>query len=119
MARIKPALNVAIVMAIAAAVYLLPGGGRAASTFEALLYIAFGVGIAYLGMRSYRENRIALYGLGERHRAVLYGALALAVFVVIARGRMWQTGLGELLWFVLVGFAGYGLLAVYRHSRTY
>lgn len=119
MARLKPALNVAIVMAIAAAVYLLPGGGRAASTFEALLYVAFGIGIAYLGMRAYRENRIALYGLGEHHRAVLYGALALVLFVVVAQRRMWQTGLGELAWFVLVGFAAYGLVAVYRHSRTY
>ncbi|HEY2141764.1 MAG TPA: hypothetical protein VGG98_06865 [Solirubrobacteraceae bacterium] len=119
MVRLKPALNVAIVMAIAAAVYLLPGGGRAASTFEALLYVAFGVGIAYFGLRSYRENRVALYSLGERHRAVLYGALALVLFVIVAHRRMWQTGLGELAWFVLVGFAVYGLVAVYRHWRTY
>jgi hypothetical protein len=119
MERIKPAINVAVVLALAAAIDLLPGGGRAASTFEALLYVAFGVGIAYFGMRVYRENRIALYGLGQRHRASLYGAPALILFVVVAQKRMWQTGLGELAWFVLVGFAGYGLLAVYRHSRTY
>jgi hypothetical protein len=119
MDRMKTARNVAIVALIAAAVYLLPGGGRAASTFEALLYTAFGVGIAYLGLRLYREHRIALHGLGDRHRALLYGALAVAVFVVTARERMWQTGLGEIVWFALIGFVAYTLLAVYRRWRAY
>jgi hypothetical protein len=119
MDRMKTARNVAIVMLIAAAVYLLPGGGRAASTFEALLLVAFGIGIAYLGLRLYREHRIALHGLGDRHRALLYGALAVGVFAVTARLRMWQTGLGELVWFALVGFVVYSLLAVYRRWRAY
>jgi hypothetical protein len=32
---------------------------------------------------------------------------------------MWDTGLGELLWFVLVGLAAYAVLEVYRHYRSY
>jgi hypothetical protein len=32
---------------------------------------------------------------------------------------MWQTSLGELVWFVLVGLVVYGLLATYRHARSY
>ena len=119
MDRLKPARNIAIVALIAAAVYFLPGGGRAASTFEALLWIAFGIGIAYLGLRFYREHRIALHGLGDRHRGLLYGGLAAGVFAYIARPRMWQTGLGELAWFVLAGLVVYALLAVYRHWRAY
>ena len=119
MDRLKTARNVAIVALIAAAVYLLPGGGRAASTFEALLYVAFGIGFAYLGLRLYREHRIALHGLGDRHRALFYGSLAAGVFAVTARERMWQTGPGELVWFALIGFVVYTLLAVYRHWRAY
>lgn len=115
----KTARNVAIVLLIAAAVFALPGGGRAASTFEAVLLVAFGVGIAYLGLRLYRENRVALHGLGDRYRAMLYGAFALGVFAVIARAAMWQTGLGELLWFALVGLVVYTLIVVYRYWRTY
>ena len=46
-------------------------------------------------------------------------ALAGGVFVLAARARMWQTGLGELVWFVLVGFVVYALLEVYRHWRSY
>jgi hypothetical protein len=119
MDRVKTARNVAIVVLIAAAVYLLPGGGRAASTFEAVLLTAFAVGIAYLAMRAYREHRIAVHSLGERYRALLYGALAVGVVAVIARTRMWQTSLGELLWFALVGVVVYALIAVYRYWRTY
>jgi hypothetical protein len=135
--QLKTARNVAIVLAIAAAVYFIPGGGTAANTFEAVLWAAFGLGIGYFGLRMYREHHVALFGLGDRHRGLLYGALALAVFAWMVRKRMWYAlklqqahglevvqvhrwgGLGELLWFVLVGLVVYALLTVYRYSRSY
>ena len=110
---------VAIILAIAAAVYFIPGGGRAANTFEAALWVAFGLGIGYLGLRMYREHHVALYGLGDRHRGLLYGAIALVVFDWAGRSRLWETGFGELAWFVLAGVVVYSLLAVYRHWRAY
>jgi hypothetical protein len=116
---VKTARNVAIILLIAAAVDLLPNGGRVANTFESLLWVAFGIGIGYLGLRSYREYRVAIHGLGDRHRAMFYGALAGGVFVYAARARMWQTGIGELLWFALVALIVYSLLEVYRHWRAY
>jgi hypothetical protein len=117
--RAKNLRNVVIVLVIAGAVYAVPGGGRAAKTFEAVLLIGFGVAIGYLGLRMYREQRMSLFGLGDRYRALLYGSLALGGIVLIAQKRMWETGLGELAWFVLVGLVVYGLLATYRHSRSY
>jgi hypothetical protein len=134
MDRPRTALNVAIVAAIAATVYFVPGGGRAANTAEALLYIGFGVGIGYFGLRSYREHRVTLHGLGDRHRALLYGALALGVVAIVARTRLWYAtqvqggalvqvhrwgGGGEVLWFAIVGLVAYALVAVYRFSRSY
>ncbi len=113
------ARNIAIVLAIALAVDLLPGGDRAATTFEAILLIGFGVGFGYLGLRLYRENRVAVHGLGDRHRAILYGSLATVAFVAVGRARMWETTLGELTWFALVALVIYGLMVVYRHWRTY
>jgi hypothetical protein len=119
MENLKTARNVAIIGVIALAVFLVPGGGRAANTFEAALLTAFALGIGYLGVRMYRENRVALHSLGDRHRALLYGAVAAGVFVILGRSRMWATGFGELLWFVLLGLIVYSLLAVYRHWRAY
>jgi hypothetical protein len=115
----KTVRNVAIIVIIAAAVYFVPGGGRAAGTFEAVLWVAFGGGMAYLFLRLYREHRVALHGLGDRHRALLYGGVMGAVFAFVAQKRMWQTGFGELAWFILVLGVIYALMEVFRHSRSY
>jgi hypothetical protein len=117
--RRKTALNAAIVLAIAAAVYFLPSGGRVANTFAAVLSVVFIAGLAYMAARLYRERRVDLYGLGDRHRALLYGALGVGVVTVAAKDRMWLTGFGEFVWFVLVGLVVYTLIAVYRFARTY
>lgn len=133
--RLKMPLYVAIILAIAAAVYFIPGGGRAANTFEAALWVAFALGIGYLGLRMYREHHVGLYGLGDRHRGLLYGAVALGFFLWTVRSRMWYAfelrrgvefvqvhrwaGLGEVLWFALAGLAVYSLVAVYRQWRAY
>jgi hypothetical protein len=119
MDRLKVARNIAIVASIAAAVQFLPGGGRAAEAFAAVLWVVFAAGFAFLGYRLYRERHVDLYGLGDRHRALLYGALAVGFATAAAQPRMWQTAYGELLWFALIGLAVYTLLAVYRYSRTY
>jgi len=119
MDRVRTARNVAIVALIAAAVYLLPGGGRAANTFEAILLVGFGVVIGYLGLRFYREHRISLHSSGDGYRALLYGALAVGTITVVARQRMWETGIGELIWFALIGLVVWALIAVYRYWRAY
>lgn len=119
--RTKLARNVAIIALIAAAVFLIPGGGQAASTFEAILMIGFGVGFGYLGLRLYREHRVTLHGLGDRHRAILYGTFALAAFEVAGYSRMVHHSrtLITLLWFALLLLVVYGAMVVYRHSRSY
>jgi hypothetical protein len=119
MRRIGTIRNVVIVLALAAAIEFLPGGGRAANTFSSALWVAFAAGLGYLGVRLYRENRISLYSLGARHRGMLYGAIALAAVLIAARPRMWQTGGGELAWFLLLGAVVYLLLVVYRFWRSY
>jgi hypothetical protein len=111
--------NIAIVVAIAAAVFFLPGGGRAAHGAQALLSAAFAAGFGYFGYRLYREHHVDIDGLGDRHRALLYGALAVGLVTIAAKARMWETGAGEFAWFVLIGLVAYGLIAVYRHWRTY
>lgn len=119
--ELKTARNVAIVLLIAAAVFLLPGGGRAANTFESVLLIGFGVGFGYLGLRLYRENRIALHGLGDRYRAVLYGSIALTGFLIVSYTRMVHESrtIFGVLWFALVLLVLYGVMIVYRHWRSY
>ena len=44
--------NIAIIVALGAAIYYIPGGGNVAAAFEAFLWAMFGVGIAFLGLRA-------------------------------------------------------------------
>jgi hypothetical protein len=115
----RAARNILIIVAIGAAVYFIPGGGRAANAFTAFLWAMFGLGVGFLGLRIYRENSFRLSALGDRHRGLLYGGIALALFLFMGRTRMWQTGFGELVWFVLVGVTAWAFLEVYRHYRSY
>jgi len=119
MERYRTAVNIAIIVAIAAGVYFIPGGGDVANGFEAFLWVMFGVAIAYIGLRLYRENQFRLMALGDHHRGLLYAGLGLAMFCYMARSRMWETGLGVIGWFVLLLAAVYSLGEVYRHSRSY
>jgi hypothetical protein len=115
----KNVRNVAIIALIAGAVEFLPGGSRVADTFSSALYVIFAAGVVYGARLFYRSNRVAIQSLGDQRRALLYGALVVVVVAVAGRARMWQTGFGEFVWFVLMGLAAYTLLALYRFTRTY
>ncbi len=117
--RWKTARNIAILLLIAAAVAFLPGGTRAAYTFSTALGVVFAGGLAYAGVWFYRQRRIDIYGLGDNRRALLYGALGVGVVTLAAKPRMWETGFGEFVWFVLLGLVAYTLVALYRYSRSY
>lgn len=117
--RARTAVEIAIVLLIAAAVDLVPGGGNAASAFGAAVWLAFGAGILWVLVRAYREHRLGLYGLGEGRRALLYGAIAVGVLTVAARGRMWQWQVGELAFWILLGLVAYTLFALYRYAKRY
>jgi len=119
MERFKTARNIAIIALIAAAIFLIPGGGQATTTVGGVLQVAFGLAIAFIALRFYRERRVAIHGLGDRHRALLYGALAVAMMLALAKIRLWETGLGELVWFIVAGGVVYALIAVYRQWRAY
>jgi hypothetical protein len=111
--------NALIVVAIAAAVFVLPGGGRTAAFAAAVIGIAISAAFALIGVHLYRENRIAIFSLGDTHRGLLYGAVAVAVLAMAARPRLWETGTGTLAWLVLVVGASLALVQVWRHYRAY
>jgi hypothetical protein len=111
--------NVLIVLALAAIVMLVPGGGNVGSAILELLVIAMLASLGWLGIRLYRERRADIYGLGERNRAILYGAIGVVTITLLATDRLWDTGLGTLAWLVLLALAGYGGYVVFRAAREY
>ena len=115
----KTARNVLILVAIAAAVAFLPGGGKSAALVSALLGIAITVTFVLLGMRFYRENRVAIFSLGDRYRALAYGAIGAVVVALAGRSQLTQTAAGSILLVLLFGGAVAAAYAVWRHHRSY
>ena len=117
--RLRVIRNVAIVVALAAAVWAIPAAGTGANLVNAILGLLFAAGIAFFGVRMYLENRVAIHGLGDRHRGLLYGAIGVGFVTIAASHRLWSTGAGTIAWLALLGACLYGLIAVFRHSREY
>ena len=112
--------NIVIVLALATAVWLLPGGDTGSRTIYNLLTVILTAGLMFFGYRLYMEHRTTLFGLDDRTRALLYGSLAVAVLAVVGTTRLWnQGGLGALTWFCLIGLAVWGVYRVWRSYRTY
>jgi hypothetical protein len=113
------ARNVLIILALAAIVAFVPGGGNGGSAIWQVLQILLFGALAWFAVRIYRERRTELYGLGERNRAIFYGAIGLATITLVATTRLWNSGPGTLAWFALLILAGYGVYFVFRAQRQY
>jgi hypothetical protein len=111
--------NVVIVLGLAAAVAFLPAAGVGAAFLGWLLGVGFLGALAWFISRLYREYRLTLYGLGDRNRGLLYGAVGVTVLTLTGTRLLWETPVGVVAWFALLGAAIYAVVFVYRAARDY
>jgi peptidoglycan/LPS O-acetylase OafA/YrhL len=116
---VEVARNIGIVVLIALVVWLAPGGGEGASFIQQLLNALFIVAMALICGVLYRQYRAEIFGLGDRWRLALYAAVGTAIVTVAASRRLFETGLGALVWVALVGGASYTLYLVWQQYRSY
>jgi hypothetical protein len=118
--RAKSARHIGIIVLLALIVWRIPGGDVASSTIANLLSVILLAGLAFFAYRLYMENRDALFDLPERLRLILYSSAGIAAITLIGTSRAWaEGGAVVLLWFVLLGVAAYGIVAVIRSARSY
>jgi hypothetical protein len=111
--------NILIIVAVAAVVAFLPGGGETAGLIYGLLTIGITIIFVLLGVRFYREHRVAIFSLGDQHRALLYGGLGAIVVALAGSGKLLDTGAGTAVFFVLLLGAAGALYSVWVHHRSY
>src|SRR5579884_3986945 len=80
---LKHSRNVVVVLALAALVVLIPGGGAGANTAIQAIWLAFLGSFAWVAYVMYRERRLELLSLGDGKRAILYAALAGGTLAVV------------------------------------
>jgi O-antigen/teichoic acid export membrane protein len=111
--------NVAIILALAAAIDFLPGGGAAAATVLTALMMLFFAAIAWLLYRLYREQQLTLATLSDARKAGLFGAVgAIALLVVAYDDFISWTG-GLLLWIALMAGCIGVIFLIWRNATTY
>lgn len=113
------ARNVAIILVIAAAVWLVPGGGEGAGLVQAVLNAAFIVVSLLILGTLYRQYRGEIFGLGDQWRFALYAAVGVALLTVSVTRNLWATGGGALLWCALIGTCSYVLYTIWQRYRSY
>jgi hypothetical protein len=111
--------NVAIILALAAAVDFLPGGGAAAATALALLTLVFLAAIAWFVYRLYRDQEMTLATLTDARKAGLFGAVGGIALLVVAYDefRSWTGGI--LLWVALMAGCVAAIFLIWRSATTY
>ena len=115
----RTVVNVVIVLAIAAIVAVVPGGGWGASFVLNLIGLAFLASFAFIASRMYREHRVGLYSLGHQRRAILYGAVAVATVTFTAYDRLSASGGGTVVFVLLLAGCVFAVYRVYRSTRLY
>jgi hypothetical protein len=111
--------NFAIIAALAAVVDFAPGGGNAATAVLTALLIAFLATLAVAGQQLYRENRMAVDGLSERDRAIVYAGVGVIVLMVAAAHRMLLTGGGTLAWIALLAGSIVVIARIWVRANSY
>jgi hypothetical protein len=111
--------NVVIVLAIAALVVVVPGGGTGAQIAIQAVSLLFLGAIGWFGSVMYRQHRLDLYALGERRRAILYIAAGVGAVALTATSKLWATPAGSVAWLLMIGGSVYAAVAVVLAARRY
>jgi hypothetical protein len=113
------ARNILIVLALAAVIDIVPGGGTAASVVVQAISLIFLGALVWVVSLMYREHRNELYSLGDRRRAALYAAVGVLAVTLTATSRLWSSSLGTVAWLLLIAGALYGGVTVLFSRRRY
>jgi hypothetical protein len=111
--------NIAIILALAAGVDFLPGGGNAAAAVLTTLSMIFLAAIAWLLYRVYNEQQLTLAGLSDARKAGLFGAVGGIALLIVAYDNFQSWEGGIVLWIALMAACIAAIFVIWRSATTY
>jgi hypothetical protein len=111
--------NVAIILLLALGVAFVPGGGDAADTILAALYMGFLATIGFLGYRLYMQNQLTLSALSDGRRLLLFGAVGAIALMIAGADEMLDSGAGTLAWIAILAASVLAIIQVWREANAY
>ncbi len=115
----QTARNIAIIMLLALAITVLPGGDEVADTILTALTMAFMVAIGFLVYRLYRDQEMTIESLSDPQRAGLFGAVGAIALLVVGFDEFEGFAGGILLWIALMAGAVAAIFFIWRSATTY
>ena len=115
----QTARNIAIIMLLALAITVLPGGDEAADTILLALTMAFMTAIGFLAYRLYRDQEMTISSLSDPQRAGLFGAVGAIALLVVGFDEFDDFGGGIILWIALMAGAVATIYFIWRSATTY
>jgi len=111
--------NIAIILALAAAVDFLPGGGNAAAAVLTALTMIFLAAIAWMLYRVYNEQQLTLSTLSDGRKAGLFGSVGAIALLIVAYDDFSSWAGGLLLWVALIAGCLGAIFLIWRSATTY
>jgi hypothetical protein len=116
---VRTARNVAIVMLLALGVAFMPGSGNFLDALFTAITMGFLAGIAWMLYTLSRQNQLTLATLGDRRRAIFYGAFGMIALLVAGTDKLFDSGGGTLLWILLLGASVAAIWRIWIEANTY
>ena len=116
---VKAARNVAIIMLLALGVAFLPGGGNAVDTVMTAIVMGLLAGITWMLYTLSRQNQLTLATLSDGRRAIFYGAFGMLALLIAGQDKLWSSGLGTLLWLMLLAGSVFAIWRVWSEANSY
>lgn len=111
--------NVAIIMLLALAITVLPGGDETAETVLVALTMAFMAAIGFFVYRLYREQEMTIASLSDPQRAGLFGAAGAIALLIAGYDELTDFAGGFILWLALIAGAIAAIFLIWRSATSY
>ncbi len=111
--------NVAIILALAAVVALVPGGGNAAAAIFLALQIAFVAAIGFAVYRLYVSQEMTLATIPDGPRALMYGSAGAIALLIAGYEQFRDWSGGVIVWLLLMFTAVAVIFSVWRQATTW
>lgn len=111
--------NFAIVAVLAALVAFAPAGGNVADVIVTAIVMAFLAAISWTVYLAAQRNEMTLAALSDGSRGVLYAACGTLALLVAGSDEMFASGLGTLVWILLLAAAVGAIWKVWTAAQSY
>jgi hypothetical protein len=110
--------NIVIIALLALLLTILPGGGNLATGILTAISLLFFAAMAMVVVRLWKETSLSRDAMTDRQRGIVYGSLGAIALMVAGTDELLDTGVGLLVWLVVLGTAAWLIFSTWREANA-